>query len=359
MAAGAAYLASIIGTEKDRVNCPFYFKVGACRHGDRCERRHLKPALSQTVLLGGMYQPILTMDQDPQKHFEDFYEDVFSECMKFGEVEELVVCENLNDHLRGNVYIKFYDEDAAAAALKGLSGRFYAGKLIIGEFSPVTDFRDACCRQHEEAACARGGYCNFLHPKPPNRNLLRQLYAEQRKMYRHKKRRSHSRSRSGSRSKSRSRSRDRDHRHNDDSKRKRGEDRDKHRRSRSPRDRDSDRRDDRGRRDDRDRRDRDSHRDRDRDRDRGRERERERDDRRGGERSRHDAPPPSQGNELPPGVGEVLASLNTNPANTINYPSAADDPNAQYYQEREGEGQGYYQQPPPSYYQDRQGNKDA
>ncbi|KAK1344006.1 hypothetical protein QTO34_014564 [Cnephaeus nilssonii] len=30
------YLASIFGTEKDKVNCSFYFKIGACRHGDRC-----------------------------------------------------------------------------------------------------------------------------------------------------------------------------------------------------------------------------------------------------------------------------------------------------------------------------------
>jgi len=26
------------GTEQDRVNCSFYLKIGACRHGDRCSR---------------------------------------------------------------------------------------------------------------------------------------------------------------------------------------------------------------------------------------------------------------------------------------------------------------------------------
>ncbi|KAF5782231.1 putative transcription factor C3H family [Helianthus annuus] len=39
----AEHLASIFGTEKDRVNCLFYFKIGACRHGDRCSRLHTKP----------------------------------------------------------------------------------------------------------------------------------------------------------------------------------------------------------------------------------------------------------------------------------------------------------------------------
>ncbi|KAJ0778331.1 putative transcription factor C3H family [Helianthus annuus] len=52
----AEHLASIFGTEKDRVNCPFYFKIGACRHGDRCSRLHTKPSVSPTLLLSNMYQ---------------------------------------------------------------------------------------------------------------------------------------------------------------------------------------------------------------------------------------------------------------------------------------------------------------
>lgn len=40
---GAEYLASIYGTEKDKVNCSFYIKTGACRHSERCSRKHNKP----------------------------------------------------------------------------------------------------------------------------------------------------------------------------------------------------------------------------------------------------------------------------------------------------------------------------
>ena len=47
----ANYLASIFGTEQDKVNCSFYYKIGACRHGDRCSRKHVKPSYSQTILL--------------------------------------------------------------------------------------------------------------------------------------------------------------------------------------------------------------------------------------------------------------------------------------------------------------------
>jgi hypothetical protein len=39
-----------------QVNCPFYFKIGACRHGDRCSRQHHRPPFSQTVIIQHMWQ---------------------------------------------------------------------------------------------------------------------------------------------------------------------------------------------------------------------------------------------------------------------------------------------------------------
>lgn len=99
----ANYLASIFGTEQDKVNCSFYYKIGACRHGDRCSRKHVKPSYSQTILLPNLYQ---NPQYDPknkmnpaqmQMHFDAFYEDIWSELCKYGLVEELVVCDNNND----------------------------------------------------------------------------------------------------------------------------------------------------------------------------------------------------------------------------------------------------------------------
>ncbi|URD77143.1 splicing factor U2af small subunit [Musa troglodytarum] len=166
----AEHLASIFGTEKDRVNCPFYFKIGACRHGDRCSRLHTKPSISPTLLLSNMYQrldnaitPGLDSQGQPmdprqiQEHFENFYEDLFEELSKYGEIESLNVCDNLADHMVGNVYVQFREEEHAANALRNLTGRFYAGRPIIVDFSPVTDFREATCRQYEENTCNRGG----------------------------------------------------------------------------------------------------------------------------------------------------------------------------------------------------------
>ena len=124
----AEYLASIFGTEKDKVNCSFYFKIGACRHGDRCSRIHNKPTFSQTVVIQNLYinpqnmaktadgshNDRVVSDEEMQEHYDNFFEEVFVECEDhYGEIEELNVCDNLGDHLVGNVYIKFrYETDA-------------------------------------------------------------------------------------------------------------------------------------------------------------------------------------------------------------------------------------------------------
>lgn len=46
-------------------------------------------------------------DEECQEHFDNFFEDVFIELEdKYGEIEEMNVCDNLGDHLVGNVYVK-------------------------------------------------------------------------------------------------------------------------------------------------------------------------------------------------------------------------------------------------------------
>ncbi|KAF0920520.1 hypothetical protein E2562_035543, partial [Oryza meyeriana var. granulata] len=66
-----------------------------------------------------------------QEHFEGFYEDIFEELSKFGEIENLNVCDNLADHMIGNVYVQFREEDQAAAAHTALQGRFYSSRPIL------------------------------------------------------------------------------------------------------------------------------------------------------------------------------------------------------------------------------------
>ena len=110
------------------------------------------------------------------EHFEAFYEEVFMEIAKHGEIEEMVVSDNIGDHMIGNVYVKYQDEDEASRAMTALNGRYYCNRLIQAEYSPVTDFREAKCRQYKEGTCERGGFCNFMHPKHLGRKMKRDLF---------------------------------------------------------------------------------------------------------------------------------------------------------------------------------------
>ena len=102
-------LARVYGTEDDKVNCSYYHKVGACRHGAVCGRKHNTPLLSQTLLLKHVWSnPAVNLGGDRQspdqlaavdRSFADTYIDVFDEMSRYGEIEEMHVCENLCDHL--------------------------------------------------------------------------------------------------------------------------------------------------------------------------------------------------------------------------------------------------------------------
>lgn len=77
--------------------------------------------------------------------------------------------------LIGNVYARFKYEDSAQKACDALNSRWYAARPIYCELSPVTDFREACCRLNSGEGCVRGGFCNFIHRKEPSAELDREL----------------------------------------------------------------------------------------------------------------------------------------------------------------------------------------
>jgi len=73
--------------------------------------------------------------------------------------------------------VKFrYEEDSEKAEAE-LNNRWFNGKPIYAELSPVTDFHEACCRQYQMGECPRGGFCNFMHLKPISNSLRRKLYS--------------------------------------------------------------------------------------------------------------------------------------------------------------------------------------
>jgi hypothetical protein len=74
-----------------------FHQIGACRHGDRCSRKHIKPPFSQTILLPNVYHnpahdPVCKLtEKELQEGFDAVYEDLYCELAKFGHLLELHV----------------------------------------------------------------------------------------------------------------------------------------------------------------------------------------------------------------------------------------------------------------------------
>ncbi|XP_008786457.2 zinc finger CCCH domain-containing protein 16 [Phoenix dactylifera] len=164
------------GTEQDKAHCPFHLKTGACRFGSRCSRVHFHPDNSCTLLIKNMYSgPGLAWEQDEgleytdeevEHCYEEFYEDVHTEFLKFGELVNFKVCRNGSHHLRGNVYVHYKSLDSALLAYTNMNGRYYAGKQIICEFVAITRWKVAICGEYMKSrlkTCSHGTACNFIH----------------------------------------------------------------------------------------------------------------------------------------------------------------------------------------------------
>lgn len=88
-------------------------------------------------------------DDQLTRHFEEFYLELYQELAFRYAATEVHVCENIGDHMAGNVYLQFRRERHASRAVENLNNRWFGGHPIYAELSPVVDFRDAVCRQHE------------------------------------------------------------------------------------------------------------------------------------------------------------------------------------------------------------------
>ncbi|XP_039513557.1 U2 small nuclear ribonucleoprotein auxiliary factor 35 kDa subunit-related protein 2 [Pimephales promelas] len=167
------------GTEKDRANCPFFLKTGACRFGDRCSRKHEHPISSTTLMVRAMFvtfgmeqsrrddydtdASLEYCEEETQQQFLDFYEDALPEFKNAGKVVQFKVSCNFEPHLRGNVYVQYDTEEQCKEAFMMFNGRWYAGKQLQCEFSPVTRWKTAICGLFDRRKCPKGKNCNFLH----------------------------------------------------------------------------------------------------------------------------------------------------------------------------------------------------
>lgn len=80
----------------------------------------------------------------------------------FVTILEIILLEMYTSRYRGTVKLLYYTdihhflssiqfrrEEDAEKAVNDLNNRWFAGRPVYAELSPVTDFREACCRQYE------------------------------------------------------------------------------------------------------------------------------------------------------------------------------------------------------------------
>lgn len=216
--------------------CSFYTKVGACRHYGRCTKRHIDPTVSNTIKISNLYpNPLAKYDfpddedensegseveeadagvdvdvngnkesasgektvskpsnyepevqlteEEIQEKFDLFYKDVFTHISKLGEIKNLVVCENVNNHLNGNVYVQFVRTQEASEASKQLNSEWFNERPVYSTLSPVRDFEEAYCHEYSVGACEHGERCNYMHLRYPTPDLEQKMYRSQEKSY--------------------------------------------------------------------------------------------------------------------------------------------------------------------------------
>ena len=114
-------------------------------------------------------------EEENRKAFEDFWEDIVQEFLRFGPLLYCVVSSNTAPHLRGNVYVVWETREIGEIALQKLQGRFYAGRRVRAEetcemqleveYLPesVICWKYGLCAEYRKPECSRGKDCAFLH----------------------------------------------------------------------------------------------------------------------------------------------------------------------------------------------------
>lgn len=74
--------------------------------------------MQATIFRSVADQSLFSLSSCLFKNSPSLAEDIFEELDKYGEIENLNICDNLADHMVGSVYAKFKDENDAAKAMQ-------------------------------------------------------------------------------------------------------------------------------------------------------------------------------------------------------------------------------------------------
>lgn len=171
--------------------CQFYLKTSACQYGPLCYKKHLAPSLSSTLVVRNMFKDrkpalvsrdlfmkqkvIKAWGEDTSRlagvEFKRFFLDIVPEFEKFGRVKKVLVCNNLAHHLKGNVYVLYWNVDDAVSCYNKMNGRYYGGFPLNIEYSYLVSSNEALCSFGSK--CTVKAKCNFLHVFKAPRNRSR------------------------------------------------------------------------------------------------------------------------------------------------------------------------------------------
>ncbi|KAI3388337.1 hypothetical protein SNEBB_007333 [Seison nebaliae] len=101
-----------------------------------------------------LYNIVTSNELENDEEFEEIKEDIEDECMKFGEVIQVVIPRPEHDRIPTNIlndcriYVEFKTEEDSYAAQQGLSGRQFNDNIVIIQYFSVEKFKEEICQQN-------------------------------------------------------------------------------------------------------------------------------------------------------------------------------------------------------------------
>lgn len=158
--------------------CQFFYKVGACRHYERCIRAHTLPSRSTVLMIESIIPS--SADQDEEKYLNTIRE-LFIEIALIKPIKEIVVSANTSLHLQGCILVSFNSFKDAETVLTKINSRYFAGKPVVAHYLPSGQISYSLCREGD--SCRRTLDCSYVHPKELPTSFWKELFSAQLQQY--------------------------------------------------------------------------------------------------------------------------------------------------------------------------------
>lgn len=159
--------------------CQFYYKVGSCRHGPKCVRKHVLPTRSKVIILSNL--PLKAQSSNDAKGIERMVQDLFVEIGSIAPIKEMLVAANESPHLKGAMYIAFASEKEAEKVMTDINSRWFQLRPMFAHYLPSQSVHMAVCREAD--GCQRRLDCNYVHPMHIDEAVWKFLFTAQTKEY--------------------------------------------------------------------------------------------------------------------------------------------------------------------------------